>query len=239
MSGTLEIPGIGEKNTTADPKLKTGLETFNNLLEGSNKIPGTSLAAAAAISNAQLAGEIEGAKIKNETIKREDLAPESKPVTWYAPKIIATEETRENVAYGTLTTKDEIASVILPENGLIVIGYQANVKSSVASAGRLAIFIGANQIKVVGTTVPVVQEGGTGGGGFTQASTSANGLTVAGEGTSFVTTGQVLASSLAQGGGFCYVYAAAGTYNISVQYKASSGNVTAKERKLWVYTLGF
>lgn len=55
MAGTLEIPSVGEKNTTADPKLKTGLETFNNLLEASNKIPGTSLATAAAIADTQLA----------------------------------------------------------------------------------------------------------------------------------------------------------------------------------------
>src|ERR1041385_3335738 len=100
MAGTLEIPAIGEKNTTADPKLKTGLETFNNLLEGSNKIPGTSLAAAAEITRGQLKAE-------------------SKPFTWYEPKIIATEQTRENVAFGTLTTPDEITGVVLPTNGLI------------------------------------------------------------------------------------------------------------------------
>lgn len=33
-------------------------------------------------------------------------------------------------------------------------------------------------------------------------------------------------------------FAAAGTYNISVQYKATSGSITAKERKLWVAVLG-
>jgi len=44
MAGTLEIPSIGEKNTTADPKLKTGLETFNNLLDSSNKVTDTGLA---------------------------------------------------------------------------------------------------------------------------------------------------------------------------------------------------
>lgn len=35
------------------------------------------------------------------------------------------------------------------------------------------------------------------------------------------------------------IFAAAGTYTVSVQFKASSGSVTAKNRKLWVWTLGF
>ena len=40
-------------------------------------------------------------------------------------------------------------------------------------------------------------------------------------------------------GGVCQVFAAAGTYTVSVRYAASSGTVTAKNRKLWVWTLGF
>lgn len=32
---------------------------------------------------------------------------------------------------------------------------------------------------------------------------------------------------------------AAGTYDVSVQFKASSGSVTVKERKLWIVSMGF
>jgi hypothetical protein len=39
--------------------------------------------------------------------------------------------------------------------------------------------------------------------------------------------------------GAVMVFAAAGTYDVSVQFKASSGSVTAKERTLWVWTQGF
>ena len=39
--------------------------------------------------------------------------------------------------------------------------------------------------------------------------------------------------------GICYIFAAAGTYDVSVQYKSISGSVTAKDRKLWVWTMGF
>ncbi len=35
-------------------------------------------------------------------------------------------------------------------------------------------------------------------------------------------------------GGACEIFAAAGTYTISVQFKSSSGSVTASNRKLWV-----
>jgi hypothetical protein len=40
-------------------------------------------------------------------------------------------------------------------------------------------------------------------------------------------------------GGPCYIFAAAGTYDISVMFKASSGNVVAKNRRLWVESRAF
>jgi hypothetical protein len=39
--------------------------------------------------------------------------------------------------------------------------------------------------------------------------------------------------------GICSVFAAAGTYAVSVQFLASSGTVTVKNRRLWVWTQGF
>lgn len=36
-----------------------------------------------------------------------------------------------------------------------------------------------------------------------------------------------------------YLFAAAGTYDVSVQFKATSGSVTAKNRKLWVWVEAF
>lgn len=168
------------------------------------------------------------------------LASNAKPVTWYTPKIIATEESRENTAFGTLTTKDEIAEVVLPTNGLIVIGYSCNMKCSVAGAGKAAIFIGANQLKTAeeSGTAPVVQETSPSTTNFTHVVTAAPGLTK-GSGTwsGDVTTGQTLNAGII--GGPCYVFAAAGTYAISVQYKATSGSITAKERKLWVEVHGY
>lgn len=154
--------------------------------------------------------------------------------TWYTPKAIATEQTRESTSFGALTTADEITGVVLPENGLIQIGYVAKVKSSVAAAGRTAVFLSANQLKDTGSAAVV--ESSTGGTGFNTVSTVSTGLTTL-EGTAaFVTTGQPVATQV--NGGLLTVFAAAGTYAISVQFRATSGNITAKERKLWVAVMG-
>lgn len=217
MAGTLPIPTIGSANSVADPKVKESLETLNGKLNAENKLLGTNIAAAAEITNAMLSNE-------------------AKPFDWYTPKVIATEETRENVAFGTLTTKDEIASVVLPENGLIQIGYIANVKSSVSAAGRIAIFLGANQLKMPGGEVT---EAPTVGTGNCTVFSFLRGVQTSVTTPAFVTTGQTLSSpSVNTEGGLCTVFAAAGTYNISVQFKATSGTITAKERKLWVAVLG-
>lgn len=149
-------------------------------------------------------------------------------------KVIATEESRTNTAFGTLATPDEITEVVVPTNGLLLINYSALVKSSVAAAGRVAIFIGANQLKKVGAGVPVLQEGLTVGTNFVSIETTTVGLSSS-EGTSYVTTGEAGLSA-----GFCVVRRlAAGTYAISIQYKATSGSITAKERSLQAAVLGF
>lgn len=52
-----------------------------------------------------------------------------------------------------------------------------------------------------------------------------------------LTNATIAGSAVAAVGGPCYIFAAAGTYHISVQFKASSLGVTAKNRKLWVWTM--
>lgn len=55
MAGTLSNPSVGELNSTGDPKIVALVKLFNELLNGENKLPGSSLAAAAAIADTQLA----------------------------------------------------------------------------------------------------------------------------------------------------------------------------------------
>lgn len=157
---------------------------------------------------------------------------------WYTPVSIATTQERENVAFGTLTTADEVKSVVLPENGIIMVAYKAIAKSSVAGAGKAAIFLGANQLKTTGSTIPVVQEMSTSGTSEGVMGTTGFGLANQAVGTSFVTTGETLATGGNEISGFTPIRAAAGTYNISVQFKATSGKITVKERTLWVGVIG-
>lgn len=220
----LQALTIGSPNTSQDPKIKENFETLSGLLGGSNKITGTGIEAAAEIGAGQLAAS-------------------AKPFDWYTPKIIATEQTRENTSFGTLTTADEIASVVLPENGVMLVSYDATVKSSVSGAGRVALFLGANQLKSdQAGTAPAVQEAEVGGTNFRHLVSGQLGLSVASTATwgGNVTTGQImgLGGVTPFSGGLMAIFAAAGTYAVSAQYKATSGSVTAKERKLWVAVLG-
>jgi hypothetical protein len=179
--------------------------------------------------------------------------------------IIATSEARSNTAYGTLTTPDQV-SVTLPTDGLLEIGYQARWSESVLGAAEAAIFIGSNQLKISDNSgAPVVQSTVQGapltGGNLYPLFTTPIGLATLGSATSAVsadvTTGQVVGASQSAGGslrarfggttislatvggGPCKVFAAAGTYVVSVQFKASSGSVTAVDRKLWVTPVAF
>lgn len=171
------------------------------------------------------------------------------------PSIIATEQSRENIAYGTLATPDEV-TVVLPENGLIAVAYQATWKQSVSKAGRAAIFLGTNQLRSggAGSSEAFLQEA--------QAGTSKQFSVLASAGIGLVgteqeseteyggdvTTGQIVgggristspleANHNVLDGGPCYIFAAAGTYTIGVQFKSASGKVTVKNRKLWAWVV--
>jgi hypothetical protein len=167
--------------------------------------------------------------------------------------IIATSEARTNTAYGTLTTPDQVAGIVLPTNGIICVLYKATWQESVSGAARAAIFIGATQLArpTLGSTSTVVQEADLGGTATNNSVLTsyplglASGANSAGSYTSDVTTGQAVGlapdttDTSTTWGGACHIFAAAGTYTISVQFKSSSGSVTAKDRKLYVWTLGF
>jgi hypothetical protein len=164
--------------------------------------------------------------------------------------IITTEETRTNTAYGLLTTPDRVSGIVLPEDGLIAVGYKAQWKSSVQGAGAAAIFVGSTQLGVPGNA-PGVSTEITTQHSFADLyghlfSTAGWGLEAFPATADDPTTPTLLGGRTEQGldnsfkaGGVAYIFAAAGTYDVSVQFKASSGSVTAKNRKLWVWTEAF
>lgn len=152
---------------------------------------------------------------------------------WSTPTIIATEETRSNVAFGTLPTKDEITGIVVPTNALLLVGYQATWKA-VGGTGKAALFIGANQLK----DRTLVQEAEASSSEFSLLSSGVRGL----EGVPAIGIGARVTTGETFGGdksALTPIFLAAGTYAISVQYKITAGTLTAKERKLWAVVLGF
>lgn len=163
--------------------------------------------------------------------------------------IIATSEVRTNVAYGVLTTPDQISNIVLPNGGIIEVFYQATWQESVLSAGAAAIFLGSNQAQVATALAPVAANAVIGGAAPARdvpLSTNATGLSGQQAGasgyTGDVATGQFLAAGNSGGipvGGPAYVFAGAGTYTVSIQFKSTSGSVTVKNRRLYVKAIGF
>jgi hypothetical protein len=176
------------------------------------------------------------------------------------------EESRTSTSYGTLTTPDQVDNIVLPADGLIVVAYDAIWKSSVAAAGRAAIFLNTTQLQVNGagfdsprTQAAALTSNSTANryaplNSFSMGLVSGRGLNTT---HTNVTTGQAVGqyggtSNLAHElngtvldvtedsiGGPCLIYAAAGTYDVSVRFKSSSGSVSVKDRKLWVWTVSF
>lgn len=78
------------------------------------------------------------------------------------------------------------------------------------------------------STGQVVGAFGTGTGGDALAVETNGGVSL-----------MTVASAVTFAAGPCYISAAAGTYAVGVRFKASSGSVTASNRKLWVQALPF
>lgn len=162
--------------------------------------------------------------------------------------IIATEEARTNVAYGLLTTPDRVQNVVMPAGGLLFIAFMGMWKSSVASAGSAAIFIGANQLQGSTSAAAPIVFSTTSNGAATDTyrplSSATRGLTSSDSATAYtgdVTTGQILGVDITStSSSLCVVdNLAAAAYDISIQFKSTSGSVTVKNRRLKVWTMSF
>jgi hypothetical protein len=175
--------------------------------------------------------------------------------------IIATEESRTNAAYGLLTTPDRVSGVVLPTDGLIFVIYRALWKTAGAAGTKAGLFLGANQVKVWDATTNTSQnvEGADtpgslagyyplvlGPSGFFSpisagvinwSADAATGMLLGLQGPA---ESAPMDGSQREYGGIAAIAASAGTYDVSVQFKNTGGGaVSAKERKLWVWTRGF
>lgn len=208
MTGTFapELPEAGEGKGLSDSRIRGSLITLrdglNGLLNSSNKVT------------------------------KESLETGVGAIKWYTPKIIATEESRTNTSYGTLTTADEITGLVVPEAALLLVYFRARVKSSITEEGHVGLFLGSNLIlQEGGSSASAVEEKTGTGEAFGVIKTNGQTIDRIPGTASDATTGQVVGRPLA-------IFLAAGTYALSVRYKAGSGSVTAKDRKLWAAVLG-
>lgn len=213
------LPSIAELNATADSKtlavLATLISTINNL-DQANLAPNSLDAEALTTTLGQALG------VNQLAAKRRGVST------------VAGTDTRANTAYGTLGTPDQVTGIVLPADGLIAVCFQATWACT-ATGAKAAVFLGANQTKAVATSpVPVVDEATYNPTFATQddaLETGANGLqSFDTQGWTDVTTGRRV--------GVAYFTAAAGTYDVSVQFKAPAGTVSVRNRKLRVWTLG-
>ena len=235
------IPTIGQPNSSEDQDIVNAFNTIVSAINGGLDtanlaagagITGAQLAAAAGITASQLATAVQAAAGLNGASTRRGRS------------IIATEEARTDTAYGLMATPDRVSGIVMPASGLIFVGYQALWKESAGSnAARAAVFLGSNQLRSRdGTGAVAVQEtshGSSSANVYLPLGSHPGGLASGGGNISVasdVTTGQIVGEG---NRGLIAIHAAAGTYDVSVQFKASSGSVTAKERKLWVWSQAF
>lgn len=188
--------------------------------------------------------------------------------------VIATDESRTNVAYGLLTTPDRVQNVVVAAGQILCVAYQAEWASSAVQAGRAAIFIGSNQLRVPhDNSVPEIEAAGDSSaivpgrrsflttcpiglvslinnvGDFARTSPMAIAALSLNSSSNFgawaeldgtlVKIGDVTGNGQDAVGGVCMIDVDPGTYDVSVQFKASSGSVSARNRKLRVWTERF
>lgn len=150
-------------------------------------------------------------------------------------------QTTTSTSYVALTSADEVQSVVVPTNGLLIVRFSALWKlAGATNDGKATIFIGANQLvdwtadgapTVVEATLPAT------GDNYGILTTSSTGFTVISSPTSdssSVTTGTIARR--------LEIDVAPGTYTVQVRYHVNAtagGTLNVKERVLRVDTEGY
>lgn len=173
--------------------------------------------------------------IETETSERKaEIAAQIKPVTWYTPKVIATSQSTSSTSFVALATPDEIAGIVVPANGVIRVGYVARWSSTVGAAGRAVLCLNGSAIKSVVNT----------SGSFYEVASVSNETRALF--TSPVTAGPLNTGSVEPPSSTSGLVTptvdipieTAGTYTVSVLFRATSGAVSADLRRLWVEVHG-
>jgi hypothetical protein len=146
-----------------------------------------------------------------------------------------------STGYVSMPTPDKQPAVVLPQDGILNVGFTASVYETVLNAARIAIFVNGVQLRMAdaaaGTAVSETSVGAA--TRWCQCYSNQWGL------RTFVPTASLPAfpvgpvaltvnNSPNSGGFWCPILMTPGSYDVEVRYKASSGQLYASARRLWV-----
>lgn len=233
MADEVVLPNTLVAGTPEDvTKVQGNFEALRDKINGN--LANGNISAAAAIELSKLEGT-----------PADELGLNSGGVVRRGKSIIATEETRTNSAYGLMPTPDRVSGIVLSTDGLIAVTYRATWKVTGAAGNRqayAAFFLGAQQLRrSTNAASPDPMELNhtfSAGEVYRPLESHYEGSFISSADTAYtgdVTTGQVASR------GLLLIEAAAGTYDLSVQFKgaASPEPIVVKNRKLRVWTMGF
>ena len=147
----------------------------------------------------------------------------------------AAEQTTNSVTAVELGPPDRCSGIVVPEDGLLKVVFRALVKDT--GSGAVLLYVDSTTVKIVAlSAAPATQEGPITDSEYQFVVSHGGGLGSMGVGSSAasdgVTTGLIAGSE-------CVIHGLpAGTYDVSVRYKAG-GTLSAKDRRLWVWSQAF
>jgi hypothetical protein len=147
----------------------------------------------------------------------------------YTPSIVTASQSRASTTYGVLSTADEISGIVIPgPTSILEVMFSLRYSSTVTNAGAVSLFLGTEQIRAPENAGFV--EALSAGSGVTQRlfsnPGSPSGLTAgAGSGAE--------AKNAVVGGWLPVSHIEAGTYAVSLRFRASSGSISADNRVLY------
>lgn len=238
---SIVLPTIGQPDSTEDPKIVNAYTAISTWANGNIDASNMTAAGAQAVGANQSAQTVKGSSI------------------------VATTQTTTSTSFTTLGTPDQVSSVVLATAGLLRIWYQATWVTSSNGTAQAAIFVGSNQLKVnnnlgVATATTSAFQTSTANqivssypGGLISTNAAAGSDVTTGEaiGVLYGTgsdNGNIIFNGSqyaiqsgvnAYNGGPCDIFAAAGTYTISVQFLISTGTLTVSNRRLYVQAISF
>ena len=242
---SLSLPVVGNQNYTEDPKVTTALSTIQTLVNGS--LDNTNLSGSAAIKNSQLAGFSAGFTNISTSESRTNTAYGTLPTPDQVTVTLPSDGLMQVYFQGTW--QESVggagrAAIFIGSNQLVVQGDNSSSRAPLTQAARTGGGTAAYNVPLVSFAGGLLTVNETTGSFSSDATTGqvVGVASISGGATASFDVGGTFYGPTGSGyifGGPCAVFAAAGTYTVSIQFKSASGSVTASNRRLWVTTVPF